>query len=153
MTARQGYMVSATGLLPSLKLLSLSGPEHLRANVLVGGFILECSLKAFITYKRTSQPQLYGHDLEALWRDAAVEGLEIDRNPPAWCVALNSLHFENKEDATDRRTKGGGKNDAKFKYPLRYQSAHHGLSFPVTVHMLEGISSVSQTVELALKPT
>lgn len=70
MTALQGYMVSATGLLPSVKLLASSGPEHLRANALVGGFVLECTLKAFITHKRLTEvppPQLRGNDLEAFW--------------------------------------------------------------------------------------
>jgi hypothetical protein len=42
MTALQGYMVSATGLLPTVKLLATSGPEHLRANALIGEFVLEC---------------------------------------------------------------------------------------------------------------
>lgn len=148
MTALQGYMVSATGLFPSVKLLASSGPEHLRANALVSGFVLECSLKAFITHKRLTEvppPQLRGHDLEALWFDAAKYGLLIDPAPPQWCVVLNCLHFGNKV-ANEKKE---GKD--KIHFQLRYQSEVHGLSFPVTNDMLSGLEAVVEAVKQALK--
>ncbi len=140
-TETQGYLISARGLLPSLKLLCASGGEHVRACALIAGFILECSLKAFIAHMKavSARTPLQGHDLEALWVDALGLGLLIESPPPQWCATLNSLHYVNKAIA---HTKKG-------RYPIRYQSGNHGLAFPVTADLLSGVETVFATVERA----
>lgn len=134
MTALDGYMVSATGLLPSLKLLASSGPCHLRACALVGGNLLECALKAFLTHKGEESALKQSpirHDLEALWHKSVKHNLPIEVTPPPWCVLLNSLH------------RGP-------KFHLRYQAEVHGLSFPVPADMLNELPKVLAAVEMAL---
>lgn len=144
-TEIDGYMASARGLLPSVQLLASSSPEHSRALALLGGFLVECALKAFLSRKGLTAKELRnpprGHDLEALWVEAVKYGLSLDPSPPQWCFVLNCLHFENNENK---------QNGVKVLYQLRYQSEVHGLSFPVTGDMLVGLQSVVQTVEQAL---
>ena len=134
MTPLDGYMVSATGLLPSLKLLASSGPDHLRACALVGGNLLECALKSFLTHKDNEaalKKVLIRHDLEALWCMSVKHDLPIAVTPPSWCVVLNSLH-------------------SGPKFHLRYQAEVHGLSFPTTADMLDELPKVLAAVEMAL---
>jgi len=134
MTALDGYMASATGLLPSLKLLASSGPQHSRACALVGGNLLECALKAFLTKKVDAavlKKPYIRHNLEALWRMSVENNLPIDATPPAWCVVLNSLH--------------GGP-----KFHLRYQAEVHGLTFPHPSDMIDKLPKVLAVVEHAL---
>ena len=134
MTALDGYMASATGLLPSLKLLASSGSCHLRACALVGGNLLECALKAFLAHKGEEaalKDQHIRHNLEALWRRSVNHNLPIDAAPPPWCVVLNSLH-------------------SGPKFHLRYQAEVHGLSFPAPAEMLDELPKVLAAVELAL---
>ena len=130
-------MVSAVGLLPSLHLLTSSGPEHLRACSIVGGLVVECALKAFLSHTGIAENKLRDsllrHNLEALWAKAAERGLFIKLPTPQWCVTLNSLHDQ--------------------PYHLRYQSKVHGLSFPVPSDMIAGLSALVATVELALTQT
>lgn len=134
MTALDGYMASANGLLPSLKLLASSGSEHLRACALVGGNLLECALKAFLTKKveanALKEPKIR-HNLEALWRMSVENNLPIDAAPPPWCVVLNSRH--------------GGQ-----KFHLRYQAEVHGLKFPHPSDMIDELPKVLAVVEQAL---
>jgi hypothetical protein len=131
----EGYMVSARGLLPSLALLASAGPDHLRALALVGGFIVECALKAFLSHQGISEDELkrrpLGHNLEALWERSAGCGLNIQLLTPQWCITLNSLHDQ--------------------PYHLRYQSKVHGLSFPVPGDMLAYLPVVVEAVERALQ--
>lgn len=148
-TLVDGYMASARGLLPSLQFLATSSSEHSRALALVGGFLVECVLKAFLSHKGVTEKDLRnfprGHDLEALWAEAVKCGLSIDPTPPSWCVVLNCLHFGNKVVNENKE-----KEDRVF-FQLRYQSKVHGLSFPVTKDMLSGVRSVFDAVQQALK--
>ena len=134
MSPIEGYMVSARGLSPSLPLLASAGPDHLRAWALVGGFIVECALKAFLSHQGIPEHELkkrpLGHNLEALWDRSVGCGLNIQLPTPQWCITLNSLHDQ--------------------PHHLRYQSKVHGLAFPVTGDMLAEVSIVLATVERAL---
>ena len=127
-------MVSATGLLPSLKLLASSGQDHLRACALVGGNLLECALKAFLSHKGDGaalKNATIRHDLETLWCMSVKHNLPIEITPPPWCVVLNSLH-------------------SGPKFHLRYQAEVHGLSYPKTADMLDELPKVLVAIELAL---
>lgn len=101
---------------------------------MVGGFIVECALKAFLSHKGITEKKLknspLGHNLEALWAKAAECGLSIKQPTPQWCIKLNSLHDQ--------------------PYHLRYQSKVHGLSFPVPSEMIADLPMVVATVEQAL---
>jgi hypothetical protein len=139
-TEIDGYMASARGLLPSVQLLA-STAEHSRALSLVGGFLLESALKAFLSQNdvKDLSNKPFGHDLENLWEEAVKCGLPLDPPlPPEWCLVLNCLHFKNKKEDGPR-------------YALRYQRELHGLSFPVTTDMHVGLKSVVAAVEHALK--
>lgn len=120
---------------------------------MLGGLVIECALKAYLlhmaeddTKRETLAKELpykpYGHDLEALWSESVKLGLEVEADPPDWCVRLNAIYFQNNEGADERNGP---------RYQLRYQSKYHGLAYPPTKNMAEDLPQVVRAVELAMR--
>ena len=123
-TQADGYRASARELFRGVEVLVEQKPIPYMANALLAGFVVENALKAYLAGRVPNRTDIRApdirHDLEALWRLAHQEALDVDGDPPKWCVDLNGLH------------RGG-------KYFSRYHTGAHGLTFPVTDAMLAGI--------------
>jgi hypothetical protein len=131
-TTAEGYRVSARELHAGLKSLASSPPENLQARALLAGFVVEAALKSFIASRLHHSDILtrspYGHDLESLWQEAHVHGLNVPATVPDWCVRLNQL-------------------TGKPNFFARYHTEVHGLTFPVQSEMLAGIEELQTKTE------
>jgi hypothetical protein len=150
-TAERGYMASAEAFLHSFELLAASGDQHARALALVGGFIVECLLKAYLVHAAEKSGEhgevLREHDLQSLWSKVEQTGLSIPPVAPVWCAVLNGLHYGNK----DPRNEGGNMTvPVERRYPLRYQSTMNGLAFPIASEMRTGVLKLFDLVSRAI---
>lgn len=86
----------AESLLPGVLALADAKVPAPMALALVASHSLECLLKAFLlkagrTEKDLKEPNLR-HNLEELWRQCVLHGLDLASPPPAWVGGLSALH-------------------------------------------------------------
>lgn len=109
----ESFLMTANQLLAGAAALADINLPALLPGALLSAQALETGLKALLwTAGRTTSelrnPPL-GHDLVALWTEAAHKGL-LAVSPPDWCILLNSLHA--------------------FPYKGRYPSGLNGFQTP-----------------------
>jgi hypothetical protein len=91
----QTYLGMAHSLLNGVHALATTGPDSSVALAFIAGQVLECALKAYLSFdgddKRLKDHALR-HNLGALWQLAETEGLPLSATPPSWVVTLSVLH-------------------------------------------------------------
>ena len=109
----QRYLVAARSLFNGLAVLARDGTNAEAAATFLAGQALEGALKAHLASVGYSGSRLshapFGHNLEALWFEAATHGLDLPAKPPEWCSKLNDGH---REDFSFHRSLGTGDGGA-----------------------------------------
>lgn len=130
------YLGVARSLVPGAVLLANSPDTSPHAFALVSAHALECMLKAYLTRsgddkaaRAVTKPDIR-HNLEMLWREAVIDGLQIDEDPPKWVLRLSGLHDS--------------------PYHLRYSTGINGIVLPPTHQTRSGLLQVMQAVESSL---
>lgn len=89
------YLVAAHYLFSGVDPLA-KDPTMGHACAFLAAQTLECALKAYLSKVGLSEGELKNHkrrhNLELLWREAVSHGLNIQSEPPQWCLILNSAH-------------------------------------------------------------
>lgn len=127
------YFGVARSMLPGAQILATSTIPPAMPLTLICAHTLECALKAFLSRSgddaRLKDPSLR-HNLEELWRLAAVEGLGIASQLPAWVVTLSRLHAS--------------------PYYLRYSKGVHGIVSPEPQSMVSELTALLNQVHTQL---
>jgi hypothetical protein len=128
--------VSAQQLFAGLESFASTAPDKLMPLALLAGFVVEAALKSFLANRLHHSDILtrapYGHDLEALWREAFAHGLDVASSPPEWCMDLNLV-------------------TGKPNFFVRYHTRIHGMTYPVQAHMMSGIRELLATTEASFR--
>ena len=132
-SAAQSFLVAARGLFDGAEALVVLQPQRPLPCAFLAAQALEGALKAFLSHSGFTERQLksVGHDLEALWAQAASKGLAISKEPAPWCTLLNSSH--NKP------------------YYYRYPMGLNGMAFPPLVPMISDLRSILMSVRGAIR--
>lgn len=83
-------------LMPGVRILAANAsPDASHALVMLCAHVLECLLKAYLSRdgpdNKVTGPTIR-HNLCKLWECAYVEGLPVQKTPPAWVDRLSHLH-------------------------------------------------------------
>jgi HEPN domain-containing protein len=128
------YLGVAQGMMPGVTILAGANPGAPLAMAFVAAHVLECALKAFLsrdgTDERLKRPPL-NHDLGALWKLAAAEGLRVPEDPPAWVERLSGVHGS--------------------PYYLRYSTGVHGIVLPQAATVATELAAVLDSVREQLR--
>jgi len=123
------YLGVAQSMMPGVTILAAASPGAPLALALVAAHVLECALKAFLsrdgTDDRLKRPPL-NHDVGALWKLAAAEGLRVPEDPPPWVERLSGAHGS--------------------PYYLRYSTGVHGIVLPPAATLAAEVAAVLDTV-------
>ncbi|PZP91157.1 MAG: hypothetical protein DI587_36410 [Variovorax paradoxus] len=94
-TEPQAHLIAAHDWLKGMDVLAGSKPLALRAFIHLSGQAVESLLAAFIlTRAKGAQRRVTKtHDLVAMWRCAAGQGLGVPASPPDWLVQLALGHI------------------------------------------------------------
>jgi len=133
-TISQSFLVAARGLMVGTQRLCAEPHQALLACAVVAAQTLECTLKAYLSFVGVTEKDLkfaFGHNLEALWLEAVKRGLNLQSNPPHWCVTLNSGHDK--------------------PYYFRYPIGLNGFVFPAIAPMAAELEAVLHSVESSVK--
>ncbi|MGF6444663.1 HEPN domain-containing protein [Paraburkholderia youngii] len=131
----ESFVIVAREFWHSAHALADHGSAHSRSCTLLAAQALEEALKALLWTKGKATHALkqapFGHNLGALWREAAGSGIDLPASPPEWCLELDRLHA--------------------VPFVLRYPSAHNGLVTPNTRQALADVDQVLSRAEDAVK--
>lgn len=129
----QTYFGVAQQLLPAITKLA-NPPASAWALALLCAHTLECLLKAYLSRggsdTHLKQPQIR-HNLGALWRQAASEGLPVPADPPDWAERLGALH--------------------NTPYYLRYSTGVNGIVTPPPGLMASELGALAEVVRTRLQ--
>lgn len=130
----QSYLAAARALYSGVEALAVNSGETARACAFLAAQTLECVLKSYLSHAGVTESQLKArslrHNLEALWLEAVRRGLNIQTQPPQWCITLNSAHDQ--------------------PYYLRYPMGLNGIVLPVLIPMEAELKSILAAVEKAI---
>src|SRR5437870_4465735 len=91
-TPAQSYLIAARNLYAGMEALSLEPGKTGIACAFLAAQALECGLKAYLSHVGVTEDTLRGpqirHNLEALWVEAVQHALNVQAQPPQWCVIL-----------------------------------------------------------------
>jgi hypothetical protein len=126
------YFGVAQQLLPAIRTLA-NPPVSAWALALLSAHALECLLKAYLSRDGSDdrlRHQQIRHNLDALWRQAASEGLAVPVDPPDWAVRLSELH--------------------NTPYYLRYSTGINGIPTPPPALMASELAALIEVVRATL---
>lgn len=128
------YLGVVNGMLPGVAILAAAQPAVPMAFAFLAAHVLECALKAYLSRdgsdERLTKAPLR-HDLGALWRLAASEGLPVVAEPPDWVTRLGELHGA--------------------PYYLRYSTRVHGIVLPPSGTVATELTALVDAVRFGLR--
>ncbi len=127
------YLGVVNGMLPGVAILASAQPAVPIAFAFLAAHVLECALKAYLSRdgsdERLTKSPLR-HDLAALWRLAASEGLAVD-NEPHWVMRLGEVHGR--------------------PYYLRYSTRVHGIVLPPSSTIATELAALVDAVRAGIR--
>lgn len=128
-SSSESFLIAAEELLSGLEVLEANLRQTTLACAFLSAQSLECALKSFLSHSGMSDERLkrMNHNLEKLWRKSVSRGLNLQSDPPQWCVILNSGH--------------------NAPYLFRYPIGLNGFVFPALTTLISELRSTISTVE------
>jgi hypothetical protein len=126
--------VAARCLYSGVEALAGSSVETARACAFLAAQSLECALKSYLSHAGVGESRIKNHlrhNLESLWIEAVKYHLNIQSQPPQWCVILNSVHDK--------------------PYYLRYPMGINGIELPELIPMAYDLKDILAVVEHAIR--
>jgi hypothetical protein len=128
------YFGVVQGMLPGVSILAAAQPAAPIAFAFLAAHVLECALKAYLSRDGSDERLTKApirHDLSALWRLAASEGLAVGVEPPAWVMRLGDVHSS--------------------PYYLRYSTRAHGIVLPPSGTVATELTALVDAVRAELR--
>ena len=128
-TSAGSLLAGAREFAATLAILVSSGRSApIRGTAFIAAHCVELALKSFLRAHGRSDEELrkVGHSLTTAWAEAVSAGLPLDRQPPSWCLLLESMH--------------------DVPYVLRYPPRNSGLVAPNPVELKTRVNDLINLV-------